>query len=358
MLTKLATTALVVLHVGLMGTFVLGYLARYVPPSTAWWLQLFGIALPYAGLAVLAGVLLTGLTGQRVPFVLYLVLGVLFGVRYAPRVPARPPSEDTPLLRVLSFNADPTYLSDPQPMRALLRAQQPDVVALQEAWVQRLESGYVHAATALLPLVRSEAFDIEEPEGGWTGEALRLPVFARLEWVRLETLPFEGAAQESDRGQAVRAELLWHGQRIAVYNLHLHSFGPERPWREGWRQRLSPLAWLRAFLAWREDFLMRELEARQVRAWLETEPLPFLVCGDFNTTPDQWVHAHLARGLTDTFAAAGRGFGATYHARLPLVRIDHILASPHWRVVSARVLRDGASDHRPVGAVLFLHNPP
>mgnify|MGYP006177651277 CR=1 FL=1 len=78
-----------------------------------------------------------------------------------------------------------------------------------------------------------------------------------------------------------------------------------------------------------------------------------LVVGDFNSTMHHWEYRQVARGLRNVFTMRGRAWGATYHAALPLVRIDHILASPEWEVVSARVPTAHAfSDHRPVVARL------
>src|SRR5690606_23433143 len=141
-------------------------------------------------------------------------------------------------------------------------------------------------------------------------------------------------------------EVEWEGQPIAIYNVHLHSFGPERPWKDG--ALLSPKAWRAALRAYQDDFRHRAEQARQLRRWLEREPLPFLVCGDLNSTPANWVYGHIARGLQDSFRAKGEGWGMTFPATWPLVRIDYVLASPHWRVHRAFVYDGLSSDHRPV----------
>ena len=157
-----------------------------------------------------------------------------------------------------------------------------------------------------------------------------------------------------ERGGVTRNEVEWQGQRIAVFNVHLHSFGSQRPWKDG--ASLSPRAWKAALRSYRDDFRRRAEQARQLRRWLDEEPLPFLVCGDFNSTPANWAYGHISRGFRDSFGSGGEGWGMTFPARLPLVRIDYVLASPHWGVRRAYVYDGLSSDHRPVVAELVLES--
>ncbi|MDH4061027.1 MAG: endonuclease/exonuclease/phosphatase family protein [Aquincola sp.] len=86
---------------------------------------------------------------------------------------------------------------------------------------------------------------------------------------------------------------------------------------------------------------------------------PRIVAGDFNATEASPVmQAVLATGLRDAFAAGGAGWGFTYgHAwkfGLSFLRIDHILVSREFDVLSSEVGRGDASAHRPVVADLVL----
>jgi endonuclease/exonuclease/phosphatase family metal-dependent hydrolase len=112
--------------------------------------------------------------------------------------------------------------------------------------------------------------------------------------------------------------------------------------------------WKEALRAYRNDFRVRAEQARVLKQHLKAEPHPFIVCGDFNSTPYTWVYAHVTRGLQDAFSQKGRGWSATYPARFPLVRIDYILASKEWGVRGAHVDRTVSSDHLPVVAELVL----
>ncbi|MGW6456270.1 endonuclease/exonuclease/phosphatase family protein [Streptomyces sp. NPDC055078] len=78
-----------------------------------------------------------------------------------------------------------------------------------------------------------------------------------------------------------------------------------------------------------------------------------LVVGDFNGTPHDRGLAPLLRGMTSAQEVAGAGFGFSWPARLPLARIDHILARG-IRPVSAGTLPATGSDHLPVTASFVL----
>ena len=51
---------------------------------------------------------------------------------------------------------------------------------------------------------------------------------------------------------------------------------------------------------------------------------------------------------TDAVRTAGDGWGRTYHAQRPFVRIDFVFVDPALEVTSAQTTPVGFSDHRPV----------
>ncbi len=146
-------------------------------------------------------------------------------------------------------------------------------------------------------------------------------------------------------GLAVRAVVRWQGLDVAVYNVHLRSFGPERPWT-------SDRPWSRSSVRgaatnFRDTVVKRAAEAERLRRRVDAETLPYLIVGDFNSTPQQWVYRHLAESHAEVLRRAGWR-RATYPSRLPVVAIDHVLGGPGWEAAGARIGRDDISDHRPV----------
>ncbi len=86
---------------------------------------------------------------------------------------------------------------------------------------------------------------------------------------------------------------------------------------------------------------------------------PSLLIGDFNMVQYQSVYRNfIAAGLVDSFREAGLGYGFTYPVRRagfrlrPLLRIDFIWHTRHFRAKHAWVGTDYGSDHLPIFAEL------
>ena len=339
--------------------------ARFVPPETLWLLQVFAIGLPAFASALLTLAFVAGLRGRwrlvavyLLPVGLTLALpmltserdGVLAGETVGEVIP----------LRVVSFNAKPEAIGQGEAaFQSMLAEEQPHIVALQEFPLRAFAAGEVSGSRLLAPLLKDRAYALARPAQSGDANIAR-PVFSRIEPVgHADFLPSPfGLTRDPlwTSGGLTHASYQWEGVTIAVYNVHLHSFSGKRPWEEGWRRALSPGAWAEALRAYRTDFLTRAEQARVIRRLIDAETRPFLVLGDFNSTPGSWVYTHLSRGLRDAFGRAGSGWGATFPARLPLIRIDFVLASGEWEVRRAYVSKTVASDHAPMVAELVLHS--
>ena len=106
---------------------------------------------------------------------------------------------------------------------------------------------------------------------------------------------------------------------------------------------------------WRRNLDKRLVQSRALLAVISMLPRPVIVMGDLNAPEASPVVQTIKyAGLSDAFAAAGRGWGFTHgHAlsrKMDLFRIDHILASPGLRFLRAEVGRGDASEHNPVYA--------
>jgi endonuclease/exonuclease/phosphatase family metal-dependent hydrolase len=171
------------------------------------------------------------------------------------------------------------------------------------------------------PIYRLPAADAAGPPREY-GVALlsRFPVasFRNDTIMRLST-------QDSTRGPApapgfLNATVRVGGQEIRVFNTHTD---------------------------FRPDPAVRRAQVAGMLAIIGTPAMPTLLLGDLNAPPTAPELRPLLERLRDAWPPdSGNGF--TYPASAPARRIDYVLASPHFRVVSARVLPDTASDHRGV----------
>jgi endonuclease/exonuclease/phosphatase (EEP) superfamily protein YafD len=159
----------------------------------------------------------------------------------------------------------------------------------------------------------------------------------------VETLEMDREAFQFAGGGAVIATYLLdvHGELVRLTNVHLET----------------PRAGLELILAGRlgegilklgERSALREVELRRAREWVDQFSGPQIVVGDFNTPPESPIYRGPWSDWQNAFSLMGRGVGGTRMNGWIRVRIDHILASEHWQVVSSRVADDVGSDHRPI----------
>ena len=90
----------------------------------------------------------------------------------------------------------------------------------------------------------------------------------------------------------------------------------------------------------------RQIEAAVLAA--KADGAPYVVVGDTNLPPWSSVGRRHFEGLTDAFDEVGFGFGYTFPAKKPWMRIDRALGSEGIRFLDVRVGPLGASDHRPL----------
>jgi endonuclease/exonuclease/phosphatase (EEP) superfamily protein YafD len=230
--------------------------------------------------------------------------------------PASPPAlslEAGPSFRALSIN---TWFRNEDTNRLVgyLEASGADVIVLQE--ISADQGRGLHA--------RLKAYPYAYVEGAAESDAVLLS-----RWPIADAGLFRLAANGVS---AIRATINWRGTPITLVGAHLHwPIGPHSSAR-----RNAELAGL-ALLA-------------------HSHSGPLIMLGDLNITPWSPHFQTLlgASGLRD--CAIGHGLDPTWPSQvLPLgIRIDHCLASKHWRSMDTQVGPAVGSDHRPMMAELQL----
>lgn len=213
---------------------------------------------------------------------------------------------------------------DPGRIAAVLAAEEPDVVALQEVDVGRRRTGGVDQPAEIARRLGMEAVFLESFPCYGIAVLSRLPM-RRVRGARLPT---------------------WKGPvpvepRVALWV----SVGPEP----------EPLQLVATHLG----LIPRERET-QAAALLGAEWLasptctgPRVLCGDLNSPQRSVTYRRLAAVLRDLPAAAAQGAPRpTFPSPLPALRLDHVLASDGIEVLAAHTgksaLARRASDHLPL----------
>lgn len=81
--------------------------------------------------------------------------------------------------------------------------------------------------------------------------------------------------------------------------------------------------------------------------WRDEGSPPLLIGGDFNQPAFGENYALMTRDFNDTLSGLGQ-VGATFGRKVLQLRIDYLLATPHWQATAGGVIQGNASDHRPV----------
>ncbi|MBL8382960.1 MAG: endonuclease/exonuclease/phosphatase family protein [Burkholderiales bacterium] len=243
-------------------------------------------------------------------WLLLLPLAALPWFSAAPRLAAAEPG--TPDLVVASANVQ-WQTGDVRPLARWLADEAPDVVVVIEvspAFAQELARLAAYPHRHLVP--REDPFGI--------ALLSRHPLLAAA------------TVRDADGLPHIEARIAWQGRVVSVRAAH----------------PMPPLA--------AEHHLARNAKLAHWARAAAAARLPAIVAGDLNATPWSTAFNELdglglrrTTGLAPTWPAALGGVVG--------IPIDHVLASPHWRLVAGGVGPDLGSDHLPVLARLRLTLP-
>jgi endonuclease/exonuclease/phosphatase (EEP) superfamily protein YafD len=255
--------------------------------------------------------------------------------------PARATSQRRGMLRVVSYN---TYGGSLGALRAAQAAAalDADILFVQEAWwaldkdggkapgaspdkdtfvhLERLLEGYFSA--------RSDA-------------RYELAIFSRYPLHEVEQWELD------ETRKCLTCVIKVGDRRVRLVNVHIEppvmpdQLGPGKPSLAAQLQRRSR---------------MRRCQAEALKRHLERTDFVCLVAGDFNSPPSSVVRRAIPSTFRDSFREAGEGLAYTFPQRLPLWRLDYVLARGPWKILTHRLVATPASDHLPIVAELDLRD--
>lgn len=139
------------------------------------------------------------------------------------------------------------------------------------------------------------------------------------------------------------------GTTLRVYNCHFQSYNIsltrlasslESDYRKAMKDTEEKM---------RKSIVRRPKQVDDVMRNIESCPVEAIVTGDFNDNPMSYTYHRISHDLKDTFVEAGRGFGASYSAFWPMLRIDYVFIPQEWHARAHRTDRATKfSDHYPV----------
>ena len=345
----------------LLAVVAIGLAAGNLHPRLFWWAQLLAIMLPYFVVPTLVVTAITILTRKWIWLAVHVVLLIFVGLRTFP--PERfgrsvePAADD---LTVMSFNvpqSGPSAEVLGDSMVALVRAQEPDIIGLQEAWVEGARSQHPERRPPQIEaVVDSLSYRLAVPlqmssQPAWRSNSTAVPLLFRERVGEVEVVEQTavrlGESADPEISMAIRTHFRWEDREAVLYNVHLRSFGDQKPWNDDIRL-LNIDTWKPYLRRYRDVYRLRAEEVEALALQVDAEELPVIVLGDFNDTAYTWTFNRLRGDRADAFNVAGAGSGHTYRSDKPFVRIDFALVDKAWEVVDAVVPNVQFSDHRPL----------
>lgn len=236
----------------------------------------------------------------------------------------------TQVLRVMSYNVhhcnppSKPNLIDVDAVAMAIKAQQPDLVAVQEIDVNMVRSGKIDEAALIAKKVGMNVYFAKsiDHDGGDYGVMIlsRFPVSE----MTTHRLPTETSTKGEPRVFATVKVTLPSGKQIRFGCTHLDA---------------------------QRDEINRVMQVKEINRIAGLEKLPLLIAGDLNSRPGSAV----INSLDEKFSRTCTECGFTIPVIHPKSTIDYIayLQQDKFRVISHEVVAENyASDHLPVLAVI------
>ena len=346
---KIFRVVLIILTYALAGALLISYLSVYVPPDRFWLPAFFGLAFPYLMAPAFLVFLYWLLHLKKEALVLGVVILLGWGhIRHFYSSPRKQRNVRTAngftvmTFNVRSFDIYTRGKSTHHPEReviAFLRKTHPDILCLQEIYTSPHTVPEKKIISSLDYPYHFISYNTTHPNGVRYGMAL----FSRFPIIKKGVIRYRGTPNQTQY-----CDVAVHGDTLRIFNNHLQStrLGGEKLrlyLRNDETQAIRSVKHISVRL--KSAYPLRARQVRRLRDSVAASPFPVIVAGDFNDTPVSYTYHQLSKGLTDAFVESGKGFGKTYHGKVPSFRIDYILHDKRFSSCGYRTFHNTLSDH-------------
>jgi endonuclease/exonuclease/phosphatase family metal-dependent hydrolase len=268
---------------------------------------------------------------------------VVSGTTAPPPPPPPPPPSGQQQISVLTWNIQINQFTEAHAREAMANAiavsPQPQVIAIQEAWVQFFDI-YKDELQRRTGRTWYGAFQTFCAPGGWNGSCVTpfdqgVAIFSSFPIANSSGLylPFADCWQSARA--ALRVALNVNGKILQVINTHLQTGGCS----DVMSQRYASMS--------------------MIKSWAKNFSTPQIVAGDFNADPDQIASTQgMAPDFVESFAVIGSGSRFTFPVPTPTMKLDYWFFDQSWTTqpLSTEVVTStgSVSDHRPVRATFLI----
>ncbi|MFA5712989.1 MAG: endonuclease/exonuclease/phosphatase family protein [Bacteroidales bacterium] len=314
-------------------------LAKYVGPSKMLFLQYFAVAAPIIAIVNILFLFVALLLYRRaLPIVaISILLSINFSqLNYKKRSWVKRDKKEEEKLLIATYNVN--YFSNENQFNATKIASMVEKEGVTLLALQEFEAQSNYNLQELIT-----EFDFFPYKAIYSSKksGIGMALFSRFPIVRSRKITFP-----SSQNGYMWADILYRGDTIRLFNCHLQTTGFYRNIDQGYRALKRGTG---------ENFIIREEQSRRVREAIDTTSFPLLVCGDFNDSPCSFTY-NTIKGNDLYDSKRGLLWRGSYRWTLSLLRIDYILHSKEFYLLSHRVGKRPYSDHKPIFVELEYQN--
>lgn len=259
---------------------------------------------------------------------------------------------------ILSYNVETflhnnLYDENKDSVISYIHRSKPDIVCLQDChdWVND-KGGFHHRMTKVLNYRYCYYFK-QSQDSKHIADCV---IFSKYHILQAGTI-----LPDNERNYSlIYADILIDSKTIRVYNFHLLSYRLDQSDRSsyselihGHTQKSKEGKLILKKLV--DADLAKKKQSEEILPLLDSVPYPYVIAGDFNSTPFSYIYRRYTAKLSDSFVHKGRGIGRTYNGVFPAYRIDYILfEKQYFRPKSYSSPALDFSDHYPVTVTFEL----
>ncbi|RPD40295.1 endonuclease/exonuclease/phosphatase family protein [Chitinophaga barathri] len=233
----------------------------------------------------------------------------------------------------------------------IVREARPDVLCIQEFYTNEHPDQQPHLEN-ILSNGAYPYYYFAEHYTQWTTWHYGTAIFSRFPIIDTARIAFNGGYKGNE--DLLKVKLLVHGDTVQVLTGHLSSY---RLNGKDYQAVGSPDGGkIKSVMGkMRRSFANRVTQAQIMAAEISKSQYPLVVTGDFNDIPLSYTYRTIrGNALQDAFLEQGSGFGRTFSALSPTLRIDYVLPGREFAVEDFSIFRKKGLQHFPVMARLSL----
>ena len=351
---KIAYKILLAVNIVFAASLLLSYLAVIINPAKFTMPAFFGLAYPYLLLInilmALAWAVL--LRFEAVISVIVILLGINNLNNYLKI--SRSGGSRQGSFKVMSYNLrlfnvfESQSLNSEKQVLAFLRGQKPDILCLQEFYIN---GDPAEKDSSIKNALGGGYFSHLKMIGNGRNRFYGIATYSRYPIVGKGEIKHQGSSSLS-----IYTDIVIKNDTFRIFNNHLQSFRL-RSIEKSFIEELATPDQKETFnevkdlsVSLKKGFIRRAAQAQAVKLRVNSSPYPVIVIGDFNDTPVSFSYRKIRKGLNDSFVSAGYGAGFTYRGNYPPNRIDYILYDNRLDCRAFNIFKVKYSDHYPIAA--------